>query len=360
MQNLPNSTILALTITGGKLDEVKNLLTKGFDPNSKTEKGMSMLMLSLHKKDLKIFETLLKFKANPNTTESGIPIITIAIFNGDFDFVKALIKHKANVNMLDKFGASPFFYATKEGNLEMQELLLEHNGIIILDLEKAEKCMSLTIKNNIEKLLKSRKEGSTTLLHKLAKSNEEHDYSTLESMLIFFDNHEILDTKADMKYSVKITENESQLRTISNVTPLYLAVNSGNLKTTTLLVNLGANVDISTTTITSEDKKEDFYSIFELALYKASQAEKIESSQVENAFKILKIIADKAQFPQSERFKSKITKDFEMLPEIIQNLLVEKFHKDISLDLILQVPSLKPLTNTLTPLNLKQTTTRTI
>jgi ankyrin repeat protein len=352
MKTSSDSLALSMNIASGKFETVTKLLKEGVDPNSTTDKKTPMLFLALNKKNLNIFNALLEHGANPNITSNEMPIISIAVINGDIDFVDALIKHKADVNMVDKTGLNPCYYALlKEDNFKMQELLLKNNGYPLFSYDKGK---NFLLKKNMEELLKSRKDGSTTYLHKLAKSKEADDFVRLEQMLDYVDHHKILDAKAEMRYKVKITESEFEMREISNVTPLYLAVNSVNLNTTRLLVDYGANVDCATS-IKKLDKEtdklneEDFYSIFELALYKA-----LEPKGDKKEFEILKIIADKAKFPQSERFKRKVIKDFKKFPEEIQNLLIKKFPKEFSLDLILEGPSLAPLIK-LEPLQLQST-----
>jgi hypothetical protein len=57
---------------------------------------------------------------------------------------------------------------------------------------------------------------------------------------------------------------------------------------------------------------------------------------------------------KSGRFKRKVIKDFKKFPEEIQNLLIKKFPKEFSLDLILEGRSLAPLIK-LEPLQLQST-----
>jgi uncharacterized protein len=108
---------------------VRNLLTRGFDPNTRDAKGMQGLFLALREPAPKVAQVLInapKIDLNVVSVDGESPLM-MAVFRGQTELVKQMIAKGADVN---KTGWTPLHYAATTGNVPLISLLLEHHAYI--------------------------------------------------------------------------------------------------------------------------------------------------------------------------------------------------------------------------------------
>ena len=115
-----------------KQDDAKTvsaLLSRGFDPNTRSASGDPGLSLAIREPALKVAATLIawgKTEVEARNSKDESPLM-LAALNGLLDISKQLIARGADVN---KPGWAPLHYAATKGHLAVMELLLEHHAYI--------------------------------------------------------------------------------------------------------------------------------------------------------------------------------------------------------------------------------------
>ena len=108
---------------------MRGMLSRGFDPNSRTENGAPGLFTALQEGSLKVAGILMdspKLKAESRNAADESPLMMAAL-KGQLDVVKRLIALDADVN---KPGWTPLHYAATSGQTEIIRVLLENNAFI--------------------------------------------------------------------------------------------------------------------------------------------------------------------------------------------------------------------------------------
>lgn len=108
---------------------IKELLNRGFDPNTPDPKGQNGLYLALREPSLKAAQVLIDWpKTDVNILNAkGESPLMLAALKGQQDLVEKLIKKGADVN---KTGWTPLHYAATSGHLAIISLLLENSAYI--------------------------------------------------------------------------------------------------------------------------------------------------------------------------------------------------------------------------------------
>lgn len=112
---------------------VRTLLQRGFDPNTRDEKGQTGLLLALREPSPRVIDVLL---ASPKTNvearnENDESPLMLAAIRGQRDLVQKLVTRDADVN---KPGWTPLHYAASStastGQVEIMKLLLDKYAFI--------------------------------------------------------------------------------------------------------------------------------------------------------------------------------------------------------------------------------------
>lgn len=109
--------------------KVKELLVRGFDPNTTDPKSQTGLYLALKEPSPKASQILIEWpktdvnKLNPQG-ESALMLVAL---KGQLDLAEKLIKKGADVN---KFGWTPLHYAASGGHTQIINMLLENHAYI--------------------------------------------------------------------------------------------------------------------------------------------------------------------------------------------------------------------------------------
>jgi uncharacterized protein len=108
---------------------VRELLNRGFDPNTINEQRLTGLYLALRDSSMKTAEVLVdwpKTNVESRTPQDESPLMMAAL-RGRIEMVRKLIARDADVN---KTGWTPLHYAATSAHLEIIELLLENHAYI--------------------------------------------------------------------------------------------------------------------------------------------------------------------------------------------------------------------------------------
>ena len=108
---------------------VRSMLSRGFDPNTRNEKGAPGLYMALQEGSLKVARVLIdspRLKPEDRNASDESPLMMAAL-KGELDLAKRLIAKGADVN---KPGWTPLHYAATGGHLDMIRLLLEEHAFI--------------------------------------------------------------------------------------------------------------------------------------------------------------------------------------------------------------------------------------
>jgi len=108
---------------------VTSLLNRGFDPNTRDEKGQTGLLLALREPSPKVIDVLLasnKTDIDARNANDESPLM-LASLRGQEDVVRKLIARDAAVN---KPGWTPLHYAATNGHIAIMKLLLENHAFI--------------------------------------------------------------------------------------------------------------------------------------------------------------------------------------------------------------------------------------
>lgn len=108
---------------------VESLLRRGFDPNTRDERGLTGLLIAIREPSPRVVQVLL---ASPQTNvelrngNDESPLMLAAI-KGQMDLVKQLIARDADIN---KPGWTALHYAASSGQVEIMKLLLDKYAFI--------------------------------------------------------------------------------------------------------------------------------------------------------------------------------------------------------------------------------------
>jgi uncharacterized protein len=108
---------------------VRELLDRGFDPNTINAQGLTGLYLALRDSSLKTAQVLVewpKTNVESRTPQDESPLMMAAL-RGRTEIVRKLVARDADVN---KTGWTPLHYAATSAHLDIIELLLEHHAYI--------------------------------------------------------------------------------------------------------------------------------------------------------------------------------------------------------------------------------------
>jgi uncharacterized protein len=108
---------------------IRDLLRRGFDPNTVDERGLTGLYIALREGSLKVVDALLqsrRIKVETRTANDESPLM-MASLKGHLDIARRLIAAGADVN---KPGWTPLHYAATHGHVDIIRLLLEEHAFI--------------------------------------------------------------------------------------------------------------------------------------------------------------------------------------------------------------------------------------
>ncbi|MDM0071981.1 ankyrin repeat domain-containing protein [Variovorax sp. J31P207] len=108
---------------------MKRLLAKGFDPNTRDDKGQTALLIAMREPSPEVIDVLIAFpKTNveARNAKDESPLMLAAI-KGQQDLVTKLIARDADIN---KPGWTPLHYAATSGQVAIMKQLLDKDAFI--------------------------------------------------------------------------------------------------------------------------------------------------------------------------------------------------------------------------------------
>jgi hypothetical protein len=127
---------MQLAAGDGDLEQVKELISKGTDVNSRDVLGSTALMFAALGGNLEILKLLVEKKADVNAkNDDGVTALMYASAQGYLPVVEFLIEKGADVNTADKDGKSALSYAKSDGRERVGKFLVSKGGKEPPDLE---------------------------------------------------------------------------------------------------------------------------------------------------------------------------------------------------------------------------------
>lgn len=116
-------------VHGDNPSGVKNLIQRGFDPNTVDERGQTGLIIAMKEPSPRVIQVLLdapQTNVDLANRSDETPLMLAAI-KGQKDLVELLLKRDAAVN---KTGWTPLHYAATSGQLSIMKMLLDQSAFI--------------------------------------------------------------------------------------------------------------------------------------------------------------------------------------------------------------------------------------
>ncbi|TSR99383.1 Ankyrin repeat and SOCS box protein 2 [Bagarius yarrelli] len=274
-RTLTDQTALLLAVTGEREECVACLLEKGADPdiankdketplykacekenpaivamllnhsaavNKNCIQGWTALHESVCRSNLEICEMLIKAGAKISTTNIyGITPIFVAAQSGKLDSLRFLLKNGADINSQAADGATALYEACKNGHVEIVEFLLSQkadankpgkNGMLPIHIA-AQRGNDRIVSMLIPATSKARvRRCGISPLHLAAERNRDE---ILELLL-----------ESDFDVNAKLSEDRSMLYEDRRSTALYFSVINNNVEATRMLLQAGANPNLDT------------------------------------------------------------------------------------------------------------------
>jgi len=145
--------LLYQAVADGNIEQVKLLISKGYDVNAKNKLMRTALHYASEKGHTEVARLLISHGAYVNATNSDArKPLHYAAMRGDKQTVELLLSKGADINAKDRYGSTPLFEAmtsTAAGRKEVVELLVAkgakvpalHLAAYMGDIEKLKKCL---------------------------------------------------------------------------------------------------------------------------------------------------------------------------------------------------------------------------
>ena len=112
-----------------RVEQVKQLLERGFDPNSPNPKGQPALMAAMQQSSNKVVDLLVNWPTTNLSIKNpqGETPLMLAALNNKLPLAKLLILRGADVNQA---GWTPLHYAATRGHIEMMRLMIDNSAYL--------------------------------------------------------------------------------------------------------------------------------------------------------------------------------------------------------------------------------------
>jgi ankyrin repeat protein len=260
--NLSGQTPLFCAAKEGHIEIVKYLLERGANPNATNHYGVSVLWIPCQRGLNEIVELLLANGANPEIAPSGIEAeersisgwtpLYAAIKSRQYQVVKTLlIQGNANPNAVTSLGSTPFLLASEIGDLDVIKCFVEHGA----DLDyspSGKEADELNITGQTALFMATLKEQNDVvqyLIEKGSKVNVKNRYGVSPLLLCAEGGNETL-VKLLVQVGADVNMSPSGDLAVEHIlagqTPLYGAAKKGHYHICKFLIENGAQVNAQT------------------------------------------------------------------------------------------------------------------
>ena len=197
-----------------KLEDVKNLLDSGVNPNIENTQGKTPLYWAAFNKNDKIVKLLLNKGADPNRADmEGISPLYWAAYTKNNKILELLLAKGADPNIEDEEGKTPLYWAAFTGNSEATKILLQYGANPNKPDIKGDTPLSIAEKfnkKNIVKLINKRMRtmGPVESLYSVLGNNSPfiHDNKLVRDL------HEYARSEGGKRRTIKKKSNKRQSR----------------------------------------------------------------------------------------------------------------------------------------------------
>ncbi len=211
---------------------VKTLLKNGISPNSKNEKGLTVLMKASAYGTLEIVQTLVAKGAKINeTTPWGTTALSLAAEYGKEDIIKWLIKKGANISIKDKYGGTALTQTAAKGYTRIVKILVDNGADV-----------NVKRTNGTTSLMAACSLGYFDIVKILVLNGADLEAKTDEATALYF----AIQAKHIKIVQFLLAKGAKQNYRIlpSGFTPLMKAVRDGSLEIVKLLLAHKANINL--------------------------------------------------------------------------------------------------------------------
>jgi ankyrin repeat protein len=126
---MDSNRLLYNAVVTSKVDDVRNLLDSGVDPNIENNKRKTPLYWAAYTKNDKIVKLLLDKGADPNIEDNeGKTPLYWAAYTKNHKILELLLAKGADPNIEDNEGKTPLYWAVFTGNIHATNILLQHGA----------------------------------------------------------------------------------------------------------------------------------------------------------------------------------------------------------------------------------------
>ncbi|MBH5362450.1 MULTISPECIES: ankyrin repeat domain-containing protein [unclassified Wolbachia] len=192
---LNNDSLLIGAAEAGYLSEVRELLKKGADIETKGIDGYTPLHLAVKYGRLEVAKFLIEKRANvDNKGNGGHTPLHYAVLNGHLEVAKLLIERGANINEKDNDDNTLLHLAAEKGRLNVVDKLIDEEAMVNEENSYGYTPLHLAVKNGHLEVVKK-------LIEKGAKVNEQNKEGSTPLHLAVENGHLAVAEKLIARYA---------------------------------------------------------------------------------------------------------------------------------------------------------------
>ncbi|XP_048856458.1 ankyrin repeat and SOCS box protein 2-like isoform X1 [Brienomyrus brachyistius] len=251
------------------------LLESGADPDISNKEKETPLYIACERQNLDIVQLILKFKGKVNKIcQQGYTALHEAVWRDNLEICHALLEAGADISIPNKYGITPLFAAAQGGCVNVLRFLIRHGADVNSQAADGATALYESSKNGHEevvKILLSRNananicaRGGLLPLHIAAKRGNERIVSMLipvtSKVLVRHsgisplhlaaerNRNEVLETLIEAGFDVNamLSHDRSKMYEDRRSTALYYVICNNNTEAATMLLEAGANPNLDT------------------------------------------------------------------------------------------------------------------
>lgn len=254
------ATALHWAVHGADREAARRLLEAGADASHANSIGATPLFLASINGDAAMIELLLEHGADPNETfRNGETALMFAARTGDVAAIDALVEHGADVDAVEALrGTTALMWAAANANPPAVAALIRHGADVgkrSADIERGRgPYLAPTAQSRIEGFLRGTGQAGRSIPVEGEGGSEAEIEVTPVSGVPFLTEERIADVRDTARASAGSADDDdddpfrrSRPRDWGGLTPLVFAAREGDLESTRILLEAGADVNQTTT-----------------------------------------------------------------------------------------------------------------